>query len=86
VENVDIKVLVEEDGHVARADIVHASGNGVLAEPARAAALEWKFQPARAAGQRVASSLILHFRFNISVPAGVADVGDGTSELPSSPQ
>jgi TonB family protein len=73
VENVDVKVLIEEDGHVTRAEVVHASGGGLLAEPAREAALGWTFQPARSDGRRVASSLILHFRFNISAPADVAE-------------
>jgi protein TonB len=81
VENVDVKVKVEEDGHVTRADIVHISGAGLLAEPARVAALGWKFQPARESGRRVASSLILHFRFNISAPADVADESADAFEL-----
>jgi protein TonB len=86
VENVDVKVLVEEDGRVTHADVVHASGNGLLAEPARLAALGWKFQPARAAGRRVSSSLILHFRFNISAPADVADESAYAFELHGSRQ
>jgi TonB family protein len=86
VENVDIKVLVEEDGRVAHAEVVHASGDGFLAEPARLAALGWKFQPARAAGRRVSSSLILHFRFNISAPADGAAEGADAFEVPGSRQ
>jgi TonB family protein len=86
VENVDVKVLVEEDGHVIHADVVHASGDGLLAEPARLAALGWKFQPARAAGRRVSSSLILHFRFNISAPADVAAESADAFEVPASRQ
>jgi TonB family protein len=61
---VDVKVQVLANGHVSRADLVAAPDNSVLAEPARVAARQWVFEPARVADHPVASSVIIHFRLH----------------------
>jgi TonB family protein len=65
-EVVDVKVQVLANGHVSRADVVSAPQDSLLSEPARVAARQWVFEPARVADRPVASSVIIHFRFNES--------------------
>jgi TonB family protein len=65
-EAVDVKVQVLANGEVSRADVVSAPQNSLLSEPARVAARQWIFEPARVHDRPVASSVILHFRFNES--------------------
>jgi TonB family protein len=62
-EVVDVKVQVLADGHVSRAEVTNAPQNSLLAEPARVAAEQWVFEPARVANRPVASSVVIHFRF-----------------------
>jgi TonB family protein len=65
-EAVDVKVQVRANGQVSRADVVSAPENSLLSEPARLAARQWVFEPARVADRPVDSSVIIHFRLHES--------------------
>jgi hypothetical protein len=59
---VDIKIWVDESGHVTRAQPLNDS-DPEIAEMASLAALKWTFEPARLADRPVSSELVMHFRF-----------------------
>jgi hypothetical protein len=56
----------------------------VLSEPARAAARQWIFEPARVADQPVVSSVIIHFRFRAStaIPSKMSAAVSGSPTHP----
>ncbi len=58
---VDVKVSIDDAGHVNRAQLV--SKNSELGAVALAAARQWQFTPARKHDRPVASEMVLHFRF-----------------------
>ena len=59
---VDVKVAIDEDGNVSRAQVLNRSG--YLAAVSLRAARQWQFTPARKHDRPVASEMILHFRFH----------------------
>ncbi len=63
--SVDVKVDVAESGVVEKAEVTQFSDplNVALTNSALAAAVRWKFEPARSEDLAVPSKVILHFRF-----------------------
>jgi hypothetical protein len=59
----DVKIWVDEDGHVTRAQPLSREPDSEVAELASNAALKWSFEPARLSDRPVASEMIMHFRF-----------------------
>ncbi len=60
---VSINVTVDENGNVVSTS-VNKSSNPAFDAPALAAVSQWKFKPAKKAGQAVAVSVVLPVRFN----------------------
>ena len=60
-EPVDVKVLIDEAGHVTRAQLIGKSSE--FGNVALTAARQWQFTPARKHHKPVASEMVLHFQF-----------------------
>jgi TonB family protein len=57
---VDVKVFIDETGHVSRAQVLSKGGD--LTAAALSAALQWQFTPARRHDKPVPGEMLLHFR------------------------
>lgn len=62
-----LEVMVEETGKVGLVQVVR--GVPQLTEAAERSVRQWKFEPARLDGQRVAAPVLAAFSFNLSLPS-----------------
>ncbi len=60
---VAVRVSIDTDGYVSRADLTGADVDSRLAELALNAARQWRFQPAHVDAKPTASKMLLRFRF-----------------------
>jgi outer membrane biosynthesis protein TonB len=60
---VDVKVWVDENGRVTRAQPLSGESEPEIADMASNAAMKWTFEPARIADRPVSSEVVMHFRF-----------------------
>ncbi len=60
---VSVAVTVDENGNVTKAAVAKSTNAG-FEEPALQAVSQWKFKPAKKAGQAVAVSVVLPVRFS----------------------
>jgi protein TonB len=63
---VSVKVSIDNDGSVSRADLLSNDADGRLTELALNAARQWRFNPARVDTKRTTSKMVLRFRFHPS--------------------
>jgi TonB family protein len=71
--SVSVKVSLDENGRVKGTDLVSRNVDARLANAAMDAARRWRFEPARMQNKRVASAVVLHFRFSREGSEIVAD-------------
>ncbi|NOT34015.1 MAG: energy transducer TonB [Candidatus Eisenbacteria bacterium] len=62
---VTFQALIGRDGRVARIEVMGRDANPMFENAARAALLQWRFEPARAAGHPVAVWVAVPFRFTL---------------------
>lgn len=60
-----LEVTVGAEGRAQEVTVAESSGHGVLDRAARRAVRRWRFEPARAAGQAVASTTTVPVRFEL---------------------
>lgn len=84
-----LKLLIDVDGRVTEAEVTSPLGHG-LDEAARAAALRFRFAPARRGGTPVASRILYGYEFQLpeeppAAPSSGAAGGAGVAAAPTAP-
>ena len=62
---VAVKLLVREDGSVARMNVLKAQPEGLFEDAVRRAVPGWKFQPGKIAGEPVTAWIVTTIRFDL---------------------